>query len=196
MSDTVPISPKYEQILTTARDLFMRFSIRRVTVEEICRETPVSKMTFYKFFRNKDKLVMEILKNMMDEGQGTFDRIMASEIPFHQKMVKFIELKLDFANRMSMEFYNDFLNYSPEVHSYVMERAQKSIQIMIDGFTAAQQNGELRPDLDLNFLSLLFGKMQNIAEELSEMFTDTEEFARQFMNFFMYGIIGEKPADK
>ncbi len=188
-------SPKYIQLVTTSKDLFVRYGIKRVTIEEICKTSKVSKMTFYKFFRNKDDLVMKIMNDMMDEGQGTFDRIMASDLPFHEKMVQFIKLKTDYANQISMEFYQDFINYSPEVHKYVIERSQKSIGIMMAAFNEAQQKGEIRSDLDLNFLSFLLGKIQDMAEDLSEMFDDTEEFARQFMNFFMYGIIGRKPME-
>jgi AcrR family transcriptional regulator len=39
---------KLARIASTAEKLFMKFGIRRVSVEEICREASVSKMTFYK----------------------------------------------------------------------------------------------------------------------------------------------------
>ena len=47
---------KIQQLVTTAQELFMRHGIRRVTVEEICSEANISKMTFYKYFKNKIEL--------------------------------------------------------------------------------------------------------------------------------------------
>ena len=45
--------PKKEgDILRTAEDLFMQFGYDRVSVEEICREAKVSKVTFYKLLCN------------------------------------------------------------------------------------------------------------------------------------------------
>ncbi|NQV51449.1 MAG: helix-turn-helix transcriptional regulator, partial [Candidatus Marinimicrobia bacterium] len=44
--------PKEGDILRTAEKLFMQFGYNRVTVEEICREAKVSKVTFYKYFSN------------------------------------------------------------------------------------------------------------------------------------------------
>ena len=54
---------KYKQIIATSKELFWKFGIKRVTVEEICSQAHVSKMTFYKFFPNKIELAKIILKN-------------------------------------------------------------------------------------------------------------------------------------
>ena len=39
-----------------------------MTVEEVCREAAVSKMTFYKYFQNKVELVRTIRDNWVEEG--------------------------------------------------------------------------------------------------------------------------------
>ena len=61
-------NPKRLQILQTGRDLFWKFGFRRVTIEEVCREAGVSKMTFYKFFPNKQALVTVIMDEVFDES--------------------------------------------------------------------------------------------------------------------------------
>ena len=43
-------SAKSKLIVETATDLFMRYGVKRVTVEEICQTAKISKMTFYKYF--------------------------------------------------------------------------------------------------------------------------------------------------
>ncbi len=62
-------NPKYNQIIETASELFVRFGIKRVTVEEICKTSGVSKMTFYKFFRNKNEVVEKILDEMIGHAR-------------------------------------------------------------------------------------------------------------------------------
>jgi len=59
---------KQEQILSTGKELFWKYGFKRVTIEEICREAKVSKMTFYKYFPNKSKLAIVILDSIFDEG--------------------------------------------------------------------------------------------------------------------------------
>lgn len=189
-------SPKYTQILDTAQDLFMRFGVKRVTIEEICRTASVSKMTFYKFIKNKNDLVLRIMEKLMDEGQGTFDDIMAGDLSFARKMDQFVKMKMDYGSRISKEFYADFMNYSPEVHDFVMERSQRSMQILMAAFSSAQQKGEIHADLDLKFLSFILNKLMAIGEDpqLTQLYPDIGELTRQWLNFFMYGIIGKKPA--
>ena len=46
-------NPKREQILKTGKELFWKFGFKRVTIEEICKEAGISKMTYYKYFTNK-----------------------------------------------------------------------------------------------------------------------------------------------
>ena len=46
------MSQKREQLIQTGEALFIKHGMRRVTVEEICRQAGVSKPTFYKFFEN------------------------------------------------------------------------------------------------------------------------------------------------
>ncbi|UCD39298.1 MAG: helix-turn-helix transcriptional regulator, partial [Fidelibacterota bacterium] len=72
--------------MRTAEHLFSRFGARRVTVEEICREANVSKMTFYKYFPNKVELVRTIRDNWEEEGFMRFDEINAMDLPFPEKI--------------------------------------------------------------------------------------------------------------
>ena len=50
---SVTSSPKKEQILKTGKELFWKYGFKLVTIEEICKEAGVSKMTYYKYFTNK-----------------------------------------------------------------------------------------------------------------------------------------------
>ena len=46
-------SSKEQVIMETARRLFWKHGISRIKVKEICEESEVSKMTFYRLFNNK-----------------------------------------------------------------------------------------------------------------------------------------------
>jgi AcrR family transcriptional regulator len=67
-------STKYEDILNTGKTLFWKHGVRRVTIEEICREADVSKMTFYRFFPNKIELAKTLLKKMADDAMADYQR--------------------------------------------------------------------------------------------------------------------------
>ncbi len=54
-------SPKFVQIVEIASELFRKYGVKRVTVEEICTTAQISKMTFYKYFANKKELADYII---------------------------------------------------------------------------------------------------------------------------------------
>lgn len=54
--------PPRERILNTASDLFYRFSIHTVGIDRIIAESGVAKMTFYKHFPSKARLIGEYLQ--------------------------------------------------------------------------------------------------------------------------------------
>ncbi|NHZ86061.1 MAG: TetR family transcriptional regulator, partial [Planctomycetia bacterium] len=68
-------STKRLQIIDSATDLFVKFGVKRVTVEEICQSAEVSKMTFYKYFNNKTELAECIIFSILDDAQKEFDSI-------------------------------------------------------------------------------------------------------------------------
>ena len=85
---------KYNQIITTGRQLFWKYGIKRVPIEEICREAGVSKMTFYKHFDNKLDLVRHIIDQITNEGMLKYRKIMGQEVPFREKVRKSVHLKI------------------------------------------------------------------------------------------------------
>jgi AcrR family transcriptional regulator len=59
---TLAALPPRERILKTASDLFYRFSIHTVGIDRIIAESGVAKMTFYKHFPSKARLIAEYLQ--------------------------------------------------------------------------------------------------------------------------------------
>jgi len=185
-------SPKYRQLMKTAEDLFMRYGVKRVTVEEICQTAEVSKMTFYKFFKNKDDLVKRVIVALMDEGQVAFDNIFSQDVVFPEKISQFIQLKLDYGRRISKEFYRDLLGHTPEIHEFMMERSHRNMQRMLDILREAQKKGEIRKDLNPKFLSFMLDHVLELSENprLLSIFPNIYELTRDWVNLFFYGIMG------
>jgi AcrR family transcriptional regulator len=60
-----------DRILQKANDLFMRYGIRSITMDEIAAQLGISKKTIYQFFTDKDEIVeavvgLEIKKNELE----------------------------------------------------------------------------------------------------------------------------------
>ena len=182
-------------IISAARDLYMRHGIKRVTVEEICKTASVSKMTFYKHFKNKIDLALFILNNIFEEGVNRYKRIMDQDIPYSDKAKEIIKLKLESTEDLSKEMLKDFYDRSiPEVADMMQKIAQENFKLLFDDLKAAQKKGEIRQDINLYFIIHMLGQMQEMAtdEKLLSLYGSTQALASEFINFFFYGILSRK----
>ncbi len=185
-------NPKRDIILETGKALFWKFGYKRVTIEEICKEAGVSKMTYYKYFTNKIDLVKTIMDALLRVSLDKYNAIMASDIPYPEKVVKMIHLKKDQIEHMSSEFFKDYVQSGdPELISYLEQVSGESMQITMDGFRKAQENGDIRKDLKIEFIMYVMNHLTELAHEdtLLSMYDTPQDLVMEITNFLFYGIL-------
>ena len=187
-------SPKFQQIVETATDLFMRFGVKRVTVEEICQTAKISKMTFYKYFGNKIDLAEYIIFKILEDAQLEFDNIFNLSNSFADKINQFIKIKMVYAHRFSKEFYLDFLNLSPKIHNKILKYTERNQSTFINLIEQAQRNGEVRKDISINFIAFMQNHIFELIEDkrLFALYNNLEELTLDMVNFYFYGIMRKK----
>ena len=197
MEDTQ--NPKLQQIVVTAKTLFYKFGIRRVSVEEICREANVSKMTFYKHFSNKVELVKFIIDQLVLDGIADYRRIMDQPIPFPEKVRQSILLKMKHTDDVSREFFNDIHKYAdPEILNFFNQKAQESIRMIIHDYLEAQKKGDIRKDIKPEFIHYILNQMLPMAEDenLARLYESPQALIMELTRFFFYGILPRGEDDK
>jgi AcrR family transcriptional regulator len=184
-------SSKTEDILESAKQLFWKFGIKKVSIEEICKAAKVSKMTFYRSFSNKNELAAQVLTNLLEKGYTDYRAIMNQDIAFSEKIRLTILLKHESSTHLSEEFLKDiYQNEDANLLAIINGYREKSINDIKTDFTQAQQNGWIRNDLSIDFLIYV---MNNMGEKLFDdnlraMFTDTHDLIMELTTFFFYGI--------
>src|SRR5438046_1304441 len=59
-----------ERILEKAHELFNRYGIRSVSMDDIAAQLGMSKKTLYQYYTDKDELVNEVFKAVMDDNKS------------------------------------------------------------------------------------------------------------------------------
>ena len=184
---------KFQQIVNTGKSLFWKFGINRVSIEEICREANVSKMTFYKHFRNKTELIKFILKKLTDEAWEQYYAIMNQDIPYPEKIKQTIELKMKGASDLSNEFYEDFhKNADPELQSFFHELSTDSLTRIKEDYSKAQKDGNIRQDINLDFINYFLNHILftlSTDDYLINLYPNPGDLIYELINFFFYGIM-------
>ena len=187
-------SPKFQQIIETATDLFMRFGVKRVTVEEICQTAKISKMTFYKYFKNKIDLAEYIIFSIFENATNEFEPIWSRSSTLDEKINQFYILKMKYAKKFSKEFLFDFMNLSPKIHNRVMDYSKMNQILFLKNIKQAQEKGDIRKDVSINLISYMLNHLLELAEDekFLAMYSNTEDLTLELMNFYFYGIMGKK----
>ena len=183
---------KYYDIVTTAKDLFWKHGFKRITIEEICNVANVSKMTFYKYFRNKAELAKEIIRLIFDESMETYKEMMSSDIPFAEKMKMQVRMKMEGTKDISDEFVKDvFGEKDSELYNYWQTRANEAIVMVINYYKEAQEKGWLRKDVKIDFILYMINKFFEFVndEALVAKYDTMQDLIMEINKFFLYGIL-------
>jgi len=183
---------KLQSIEENGQKLIWKFGLKRVTVEEICEVAKVSKMTFYKYFDNKEKLAIYLLKEIFDSAIAEYREVFDSKISFEEKMMAVVEMKLKFARDISKEFLKDIYgNDFPGLQAFTRQVSADNMEMIQRDFSEAQWNGEIRKDIKIDFLMYFLNKsIEMISDEkLVKMYSSVSEMIRELTGFFFYGII-------
>ncbi|OQX95866.1 hypothetical protein B6I21_03135 [candidate division KSB1 bacterium 4572_119] len=186
---------KLQQILDTAHDLFFRFGFKRVSIEEICRTAKVSKMTFYKHFKNKNELVKFLMNEIYNQSFKEYYEIMDQDISYAKKTEQVIHWKLANQEKLSHEFIKEYLDSSdPEIKLFFLEKQKEVVNKIVDDYKKAQKNGDIRPDIKPEFILYILPKLTEIYkdEDLLKMYNTPKDLTKEVINFFFYGILEKK----
>src|ERR1035437_5995564 len=154
---------KKEQLEITAKDLFWKHGFKKVSIDEICKKSNVSRKTFYTFYENKNALVLFILREMVDGIKASYVDILKAEITFAEKMQKMLMLRLNTSKSLSLEFVADFYNpEAGEILDYFTRMKEESIVSSRHFLLKAQEKGEMNPNLNLDYVIWLMQKVMEL----------------------------------
>lgn len=183
---------KLKEILVAAKELFWKYGFKRVTIEEVCREANVSKMTFYKHFKNKMELIKYLLNHIYDKAIKQYREIMDSDIPFYEKVKKTLDLKMEQSKNISNEFMNDYLRHADsEMVKFLNQKMDENLKMIVNDYIQAQKKGDIRKDIKPEFILYILNHLQEIVkdEQLEKIYDNPQDIIMEFTNFFFYGIL-------
>lgn len=176
-------SSKYISLLDTAKVLFFQHGIKRVTIEEICAEANVSKVTFYKYFKNKNDLIRVIREELTQIGFKRLDEINALPLSYPEKVEMMTAWRMQFFASMKSDFIKEII----DINSISEEIKQRYLKNIRD----AQQNGEIDPTLSPELIWLVTEKFNEIVKEgtWENYLPDHMQAQAQLRKLYFYGLL-------
>ncbi|MDR1591991.1 MAG: TetR/AcrR family transcriptional regulator [Prevotellaceae bacterium] len=142
-----------EQITKTATGLFFRHGLRRISVDDVCKELRISKKTFYACFKQKEELVASVLK---EQGKRQKKFNIDTDCNVIDVWLKNSQLIKTTGKYQPAVFFSDLMKYYPDMYQKHCELTHSKIQRAVrDGIELGIAQGMFRADIDLEMMSYL-----------------------------------------
>lgn len=158
---------KLDFILEQSRELFTKYGIRSISMDDIARELGVSKKTLYLHVKNKADLLDKLFKKVQT------DFVIAVNHVCSQGMNAIDEL-LEVSKLVNREFmkYNpstvfDLQKYYPEVfNNHIIEEKEYTYSMILQNLEKGISEGIYRDDQDIQLVANLYiQKVESIHDE-------------------------------
>jgi len=145
-----------EKILKTSLELFFKYGIKHVTMDEIAKELGMSKKTIYQFYKEKDDLVNQLCGIELKEQEKQFDDMnKTAKDPIHEIMMISEKMRLMMQNINPM-FFLDLQKFYPSAFQrFQAFKENCAYQNILVNIKRGIEQGIYRSDLDPDFVARL-----------------------------------------
>jgi AcrR family transcriptional regulator len=188
-----------DKIVSGAADMFMRYGVRSVTMDDVARELGMSKKTLYQSFENKDQLVMDTCRMHISQEMDAFGTI-------HNSAENAIDElhQLTSCMRLSMQKINpsllfDLQKYHPDawqifldfkfnfIQNQVKENLERGIE---EGFYRREINADIMAKMRMEQVQTVFDPKVFPASTY-----DLIEVQMAVLDHFIHGLLSEQGRD-
>lgn len=182
---------KYRRLMEKAKELFIQFGYKAVSMDQIAEAAGISKATIYNYFPSKEELFVKVMRDIADEAYRDLDNHLNNTDGAIAKIDVLINFSMEKLNQFSLAFYRDIMT-NPYITSKIMAiKKQKAREIFENIIKTGIKNGEIR-DVDVEFLVTLLNIMiDGILNNFSDIINDKEQikdFCEKFYDFLKYGL--------
>lgn len=185
------MNKEFENILEKVSELYNKYGIKSVTMDDVARELGISKKTLYQYVENKNELVSKVLDFVLEKGDCDIKKL-------YEKPLNAIEELLEVGVHIikSVKDYNpsteyDLRKYYPDLHKKMQDvRREKMYEAVLKNIQKGKTEGLFRDDLDDEIISKMqTSRFLNMGSD--EFMSPDDVFKPKYiLELFIYHIRG------
>jgi AcrR family transcriptional regulator len=155
---------KFEKIINESAELFSRYGIRNLSMDDICREIGISKKTLYQYVENKADLVKATLANLMNDQSHKERWEAISQLNAIDQLLESSRLICDSMKRLPASATFELKKYYPAIfNEFFQLKKEKIFGAVAENIRKGIAEGFYRSDLDVETVARLYvQKLENI----------------------------------
>ena len=143
-----------QEIIIAAFKQFKLLGFKSVTMDDIVRKIGISKKTLYELFKDKDELVLECIKYMLNDNQAQTEKALKSSINAIDQAINILMIMEKMIRGMNPVCYLDLQRFYPSAAKYLNDHKESFMfQCISDNLKQGIQEGFYREDIDIEIIS-------------------------------------------
>jgi AcrR family transcriptional regulator len=145
-----------EKILSAAEELFSKYGIRSITMDDIAKELGMSKKTIYQYYKDKNEMVVKITERYMQEDETCMQDIENNSQNAVEAVLKMSDYFRQELSDVNPAMIYDIKKYHPEAWSLHQSYSKtRFIESFEKNYDWGVQDGLYRKDLNVRILAHL-----------------------------------------
>ncbi|MDB4923857.1 TetR/AcrR family transcriptional regulator [Mucilaginibacter sp.] len=181
-----------ERIIQGGEELFLTAGIKSVTMDDIAKHLGMSKKTIYQFFKDKNELVIALVKKKLKEDEDQISSIISQSGNVIEELINMMKCSEDIFSRINPIVIHDMQKYHPDAWAEFQKfKAEVLISTLEELLTKGIKQGYIRPDIDARIIARM--RVSQVEMGFNTSIFPMAEFNPwkvqvQFLEHFNYGI--------
>jgi AcrR family transcriptional regulator len=181
-----------ERIISGGEELFFKAGIKSVTMDDIAKHLGMSKKTIYQFFKDKNELVMALMKRKLQEDEDQMCAIISQSGNVIEEMINMMKCSEEIFSRINPIVIHDVQKYHPDAWKQFQNfKADVLIRTLEELLTKGIKQGYIRPNIDVRIIARM--RVTQVEMGFNTSIFPVAEFntwkvQQQFLEHFNYGI--------
>ena len=143
-----------ERIQQKAKDLFHRYGIKSITMDEIASQIGASKKTIYQYFSDKDELVDSIIAEMIGAAERRCNQNAESSGDAVDELFQAIDFIQEIFSDMNPVMIYDLERFHPQAYKTFLDYKNKYLyQVIKNNLRKGIEEELFRPDINIDLLA-------------------------------------------
>lgn len=158
---------KRQQLLLHANQLFLKYGIKSVSMDDLARDLGISKKTIYQYVKNKRDLITQVLINHVEMEKSYIDKVNKEAKDAVGALLLTAEMVKEQLRSLSPTTLYDLQKYYKKewdlLHEFQYEHIYKCTR---ENIVRGIEEGLYREDLDIDIISKIYvGAAHNLLDE-------------------------------
>ena len=181
-----------ERIELAAHELFYRFGIKSVTMDDIAKHLSMSKKTIYTFFEDKDQIVTQLCNKDLHNRQCRFEQIAQASKNAIDEILMMMKYMGEMFSGMNPNLFYDMQKYHPNAYkNFRAFKEEKILKMVVENLQKGIEQELYRKDMDIRIIAKL--RVEQVEMAFNPSIFPPDKFKpvqvqMQLLDHFMHGI--------